>query len=132
MVYLENHFQNMNSLENLEVWKQARAMRIWISNLTKQLPSEEKFRLVDQMLRASRSISANIAEGHGRYHYQENIQFCRQARGSLVELYDHISCALDENFITEENYQYFIVSYESLSKIINGYIAFLKRKKGDI
>ena len=53
--------------------------------------------MVDQLIRATRSITANIAEGHGRYHFQENIQFCRQARGSLTETLDHLICAQDEN-----------------------------------
>ena len=59
----------------------------------------KKNRLIDQVIRSSRSITANIAEGHGRYHYQENIQFCRTARGSLTESLDHLICALDEGFI---------------------------------
>ena len=59
--------------------------------LIKKFPEEEKFRLADQMIRASRSITANIAEGYGRYHYQDNIRFCRQARGSVYELLDHVA-----------------------------------------
>jgi four helix bundle protein len=55
------------------------------------------------MLRASRSTTHNIAEGFGRYHYQENIQFCRQSRGSLFELKDQLICSLDEGFITEDD-----------------------------
>ncbi len=86
-------------LEDLEAWKKGRSFRKEISLLCKKLPKEEKFRLIDQLIRASRSITANIAEGHGRYHYQENIQFCRQARGSLLECKDHLYCALDEGFI---------------------------------
>lgn len=71
----------MYQLEELEAWKKARAFRIEISSMAKSLSESEKYRLKDQLIRASRSIAANIAEGHGRFHYQENIQFCRQARG---------------------------------------------------
>jgi len=67
----------MNSFKELEVWKSARELRKSISNLTKDFPKEEKYRLVDQIIRSSRSVAANVAEGFGRYHYQENIQFCR-------------------------------------------------------
>ncbi len=81
------------------------------------------------MIRASRSISSNIAEGYGRYHYQENIQFCRQARGSLMECLDHLICALDEKYIGEEIFERFKDQYEANLKLINGYISFLKRKK---
>ncbi len=94
-------------------------------------PAEEKFRLLDQLIRASRSIGNNIAEGHGRYHYQDNIRFCVIARGSLSETLDHLMIALDEQFITEGKLQQFQVEYDSCLKLLNGYIQYLKRKKVD-
>ena len=72
-----------NDFRDLEVWKKCKELRQKNWELCKQFPKEEKFRLSDQMIRASRSATACIAEGYGRFHYQENIQFCRQARGSL-------------------------------------------------
>lgn len=88
----------MHSFEELEVWKKARSLRKEISSLVKTFPNEEKYRLTDQIIRSSRSSTSNIAEGFGRFHYQENIQFCRQARGSLTETIDHLLCAFDEKF----------------------------------
>lgn len=113
----------------LEVWKTARAFRQEISALTKKFPDSEKYKLTDQLLRASRSITACIAEGYGRYHYQENIQFCRTARGSLMECLDHLTCALDEGYIDNNDFEKFEKQHDSILKILNGYIAFLKRKK---
>jgi four helix bundle protein len=113
----------------LEVWKEARIFRKEISALTKKFPDTEKFRLTDQLLRASRSVTACIAEGYGRYHYQENIQFCRQSRGSLMECLDHLTCALDEHYIDDEVFEKFEKQYSNTLKMINGYIAYLKRKK---
>ncbi|GAB6887423.1 hypothetical protein JCM13304A_09210 [Desulfothermus okinawensis JCM 13304] len=84
----------------LEVWQLARDLRNEIMELCRKLPLDEKFRLVDQMIMASRSVTANIIEGHGRYHFQENIQFCGQARGSLFELLDHLTVCLDCNYIS--------------------------------
>ena len=78
-----------DDFRDLEVWKRCRDIRKMAWNLSKDFPKEEKYRLSDQMIRSSRSSTACIAEGYGRYHYQENIQFCRQARGSLYELIDH-------------------------------------------
>ncbi|TLD40549.1 MAG: hypothetical protein JETT_3186 [Candidatus Jettenia ecosi] len=72
--------ETKSTFETLEVWKEARELREEIPKLTKKLPVNERFRLSDQMIRASRSVTANIAEGYGRYHFQENIQYCRQAR----------------------------------------------------
>ncbi|MCF8332087.1 MAG: four helix bundle protein [Bacteroidales bacterium] len=80
----------MRNFEDLELYKECRNFRIEISNLVKTFPNDEKYRIANQILRSSRSITANIAEGHGRYHYQENIQFCRQARGSLTETLEHL------------------------------------------
>ena len=71
----------MASFTELETWKQARKIRMIMSNMVKNFPSEEKFRLADQLIRCSRSIGNNIAEGHGRFHYQDNIRFCIIARG---------------------------------------------------
>ena len=50
------------------------------------------------MRRASVSISNNIAEGHGRWHHQENIQFCRISRGSVEEIIDDINVCIDEGY----------------------------------
>jgi len=73
---------SFQSFEDLIVWQKGRAFRKNISVLVKTFPKEEKYRLCDQLIRASRSITANIAEGHGRFHFQENIQFVRMARAS--------------------------------------------------
>ena len=70
------------------------------SKISKTFPNEEKCRLTDQIIRSYRSVTANIAEGHGRFHYQDETQFVRQARGSLSETLDHQICALDEEYIT--------------------------------
>lgn len=75
--------ETKSTFETLELWIEVRKLRSLISDIAKNLPSDERFRLADQIVRVARSVSANIAEGYGRYHYQENIQFCRQARGSL-------------------------------------------------
>jgi four helix bundle protein len=118
-----------NNFESLDVWKECRLFRIQISSLVKTFPSEEKYRLTDQIIRASRSVTANIAEGHGRFHYQENSQFCRQGRGSLTETFDHLLCAFDENYISEIQLNQFRVQYELCLKLLNGYIGFLQKQK---
>ncbi|HEY4325498.1 MAG TPA: four helix bundle protein [Mucilaginibacter sp.] len=121
----------MASFTELETWKQARKIRVFISKLTKRFPAEEKYRLTDQLVRCSRSIGNNIAEGHGRFHYQENIRFCIIARGSLSETLDHLIVALDENYITDETFKLFETEYDYCLKLLNGYIQFIKRKKND-
>ncbi len=119
----------MNSFEDLDVWKHARELRINISKLSKQLPSTENYKLKDQLVRASRSITANIAEGFGRFHYQENIQFCRQARGSLFETLDHLICCKDESYIDEKVLEELKQQINEVNRLLNGYINYLLKAK---
>jgi len=119
----------MASFTDLETWKQSRKIRKLISTIVKNFPPEEKYRLTDQIVRSSRSIGNNLAEGHGRFHYQDNIRFCIVARGLLTETLDHLMIALDEEIITEEILQSFQTEYESCLRLINGYIQYLKNKK---
>jgi four helix bundle protein len=121
----------MASFTELETWKQARKIRIIVANMVKRFSSEEKFRLVDQLIRCSRSIGNNIAEEHGRFHYQDNIRFCIIARGSLSETLDHIIIAKDENIISEDVFDSFQSEYMQCLKLLNGYIQFIKRKKNN-
>jgi four helix bundle protein len=121
----------MASFTELEIWKQVRKIRLEIARLVKSFPSEEKYRLADQVIRSSRSIGNNIAEGHGRFHYQDNIRFCIMARGSLSETLDHLIIALDDNMINKAYLDAFQIEYESCLKLLNGYIQYLKKKKVD-
>lgn len=115
--------------ETLDVWKQARVFRIMIIDLCKQFPQEEKYRLVDQMKQSSRSVTANIAEGYGRFHYLDNIKFCRNARGSLNETLDHLIAAFDEGYIVESKLKELKQEFEKVLKLLNGYIGYLKKQK---
>ncbi len=119
----------MYSFEELEVWKEARRLRQSVSVMVKSFPAEEKFRMVDQLIRSSRSVTANIAEGNGRYHYKENVRFCRQVRGSLNEVLDHLICTNDEGFITLEQLTNYRNHITKRHKLLNGYIAYLKKSK---
>ncbi len=85
------------SFTELEVWKKARVLKNEIFELAETFPTEEKFRLVNQMIRSSRSINSTISEGHGRYTYKDQLHFCVIARGSLSETYNHLIDALDCN-----------------------------------
>jgi four helix bundle protein len=116
----------MKAFTDLEVWKKSRALRNNISNLAKSFPSEEKYRLCDQVIRSSRSVGNNIAEGHGRFHYNDSSKFLINARGSAIETLDHLVIALDEGYITEEIFNNFKNDIEECLRMLNGYINFLK------
>ena len=118
-----------SSFEELEAWKECRKLRQMIAILVKSFPEYEKFRLTDQILRSSKSSCANISEGHGRYHYQENIQFCRIARGSLSETHNHLTDALDEKYITNEEFEIHVNQVKLCTRLLNGYINYLEKQK---
>lgn len=118
-----------STFEELEVYRLAREFRKKIYALVNKLPRKEEYNLGAQMRRASTSLTNNIAEGHGRFHYQENIQFCRQSRGSLTELMDDINICLDENYFSESYLNELKNDALVLLKSLNGYIAYLRRRK---
>jgi four helix bundle protein len=122
----------VSTFEDLDVWEVCRALRISIATLVGILPKEEKYRLADQLLRASRSVTANLAEGYGRFHYAENVQFARQARGSLYELIDHLSVACDEKFISSETFQRKREEVLRAVAVVNGFIRYLAKAKANI
>ena len=115
--------------EDLEVYKAAREFRKKLYLLIKRLPAEEKHNLVAQMRRAATSVTNNIAEGHSRFHYQENIQFLRQARGSLEELVDNLNICIDEKYFPDDELQSLKRESYDLLHRINGYVAYLRKRK---
>jgi four helix bundle protein len=112
----------ISDFKELEVWKVARTLRAELYQATRLFPEEEKFGLSAQIRRAAISATANLAEGYGRYSYQENIQFSRQSRGSLYELRDHLTTALDAGYIPEERYRELDATAVSAIRLVNGYI----------
>src|SRR5579859_432753 len=122
----------IRDFKDLDVWKFARDLRYDFYELTKSLPDSEKFGLANQIRRAATSVTANIAEGFGRYGYQENAQMCRQARGSLFELRDHLTTCVDEGYLPVEEGKRLDASAQSVCRLLNGYLRStlaLKRNK---
>ncbi|HUI05763.1 MAG TPA: four helix bundle protein [Verrucomicrobiae bacterium] len=117
------------SFKQLEAWKQARELRKRVYALTKQLPSDEKFNVVSQMRRAVLSVTNNIAEGHGRFHYQEFIQFLRQARGSLEELRDDLTLCEDESYAPRALTEALDEQINLTRRLVNGLIRHLQEAK---
>lgn len=79
-----------------------------------------------QIRHSVQSIPANIAEGHGRYYYQDNVRFCYIARGSLEELLSHLVLAHDLGYLQNELFEGLAQQGKSLARLINGYISYLK------
>jgi len=121
----------VRSFHDLDAWKACRTVRQAIFALAQRLPKEERYRLADQMIRASRSAAANLAEGYGRYHYLETIQFCRQTRGSLYELLDHLTTALECRYMSDKMFREQEQQVLDAIRLVNGFVRYLHtRRKG--
>jgi four helix bundle protein len=114
--------KKISDFTDLDTWKHARKLRQQIYRLVVDFPSHEKYGLSSQIKRAASSVTANLAEGYGRYSYQENVRSCRQSRGSLYELRDHLTTALDAGYIRHEKYEELEAMAMSAIKLVNGYI----------
>jgi four helix bundle protein len=121
---------SIKNLESLETWRKAQAFALRIyREVLPLLPAEEKWGLCQQIRRSVTSVPANIAEGHGRYYYQDNVRFCYNARGSLEETLSHIAFCYQIGYVAENVYRDIEQDGEKLSQLINGYIGYLKRSK---
>ena len=120
------------TFEDLEIYKAAREFRKKIYSLAKKLPEYEKYNLAGQMRRAAVSLTNCIAEGHGRFHYQENIQFLRQSRGSLEEIIDDINVCIDESYADLDRLNKLKQEGYILLKRLNGYIKYLRKCKDEM
>lgn len=114
----------------LKAWRKAREVKLFFyDKVLSKLPNEENYQLGNQIRNAAVSSTANIAEGYGRFHYQEGIQFYRIARGSLYELKDHLITCNDLGYIKTKLFKEGLFLIEESKKILNGYINFVKKQK---
>jgi four helix bundle protein len=121
---------SIQGLQRLEVWRKAKDFAVIIhQQVLPLLPPEEKWSANQQLRRSAQSIAANLAEGYGRYYYQENIRFCYMARGSVEETLSHLVLCHELGYIPDSLYEQLQKEGESQDRLINGYIAYLKRSK---
>lgn len=122
-------YDGRKDFTTLDAWIKCRQVKIFFYNkILPLLPKEEKYNLDIQIRKASVSITSNIAEGYGRFHYQEGIQFYRISRGSLYELKDHLISCYDFAYISSELKLEGEELIEAAKKILNGFINFVKGK----
>ena len=119
--------QEFRTFRDLDCWRAGRELRLFVAReILSVLPRDEKYRLGDQIIRAARSITANIAEGYGRYHYLDNAKFCSNGRGSAYEVLDHLITAHDEQMISDELTVRGEDLVEKSVRLLDGYIAISK------
>lgn len=109
----------IRDFEDLEVWQKANEFLMKVYNTCEGFPKEEQYLLKKQLINSASSIGANIAEDFGRYHYQENIQFLRIARGSVTESKNHIIVAKQRGYITKEVFESLVEDTRILRLMLN-------------
>ena len=117
------------TFEDLDAYKIAREFRKAMYGISRRLPESEKFGLVSQVRRAAVSLTNNIAEGHGRFHYLDQVKFMLQARGSLEELLDDLNICQDEGYLPPGDISPLKEHAWRVHKVLNGYIRFLRNRK---
>jgi four helix bundle protein len=122
----------VRDFKDLDVWKAARELRCEIYNLAKGLPESEKFSLATQLRRAGISVTANIAEGFGRFGYQENVQFCRVARGPVYELRDHLTTCVDAGYLGLPEGRRLDRIAQRVTQLLNGYLRSTLARKSSL
>ena len=119
-------------LETLAVWQKAVDYAVDVcQNVIPHFPPEEKWALASQLRRSVQSIPANVAEGYGRYNFQETIHFCYIARGSMAETKTHLVIAYRMGYIDESIYQKYLEQLIELGKMTHGYITHLRNQKAN-
>ncbi len=121
----------VTTYKDLDVWQQTRILVKSIYQLTKKFPKEEQFGLTNQLRRAAVSIPSNIAEGCGRNHFKDSIQFFFIARASLYELETQIILACDLEYILEHELLYITDQITRCKKLLNGFINYYQKQSNN-
>lgn len=115
--------------EDLDVWKNARELSKQVYNLTNKELFNKDFRLKDQIRGASGSIMDNIAEGFEREGNKEFIQFLFISKGSCGEVKSQLYRALDNSYITNEEFEIQYKVADDISKSLSNFIKYLKQSE---
>ena len=118
----------ISSYRDLDVWKQSRQLVKSVYQLSKSFPKEEQFGLTNQLRRAAISVPSNIAEGSGRNHSKDSIQFFFIARGSLYEIETQLIISFDLEYISESQLQEVLVQVTRCKKLLNGFINYFQKQ----
>ena len=124
--------EKFQTFEDLEVYKGAREFRKAMYAVTRRLPDFEKYELGSQVRRAAVSLTNNMAEGHGRFHYSDQIRFFLHSRGSLEELVDDLNTCLDENYLSSDQVAKLKEQARGVLILINGYLRYLRNRSSTV
>lgn len=122
-------YNSLKDFTSLDAWERCREVKLYFySDILPRLPKRERFNLDIQIRKAAVSITANIAEGYGRYYYKEGVKFYRISRASLYELKDHLISCLDLHYISDLEYENGLKRIEVAKVVLNCFIRFVQKK----
>jgi four helix bundle protein len=125
----EGDRREFRTFEDLDVYKAGREFRKKMYAVARRLPDFEKFGLASQIRRAAVSLTNNMAEGHGRYHFADQVRFLLSSRGSLQELVDDINVCEDEKYLTTGEVGELKQEAWRALGLINGYLRYLRDRR---
>ena len=119
-----------HTLEDLEVYRLADSFSDEIWFIISEWDYFTKDTVGTQIVRSADSISANIAEGYGRYHYKENRNFCYFSRGSILETKGWLQKSKKRNLITEGQFNDLFEKLQVIHIKLNAYLKFIGKRNG--
>ncbi len=114
--------------EDLKSWQEARRLEQMVYRLTARGGFKGDRGLAWQLQEAAVSAMGNIAEGHGRYSFEEKHRFLDIARGSCKEAQSHLYVALDQAYIGQVEFDEAYHQAEAVAQLINGAVENLLRQ----
>jgi S23 ribosomal protein. len=109
------------SFENIIAWQKAHQFTLFVYQITKSFPEDERYGLTSQFRRAAISIEANIAEGYKKLSKNDKLRFLNISEGSLAECRNYIILSRDLDFINERQYNQLFCLIEETSKLLTNY-----------
>ena len=116
-------------LEDLKVYQISMDLADEVHDIVILWDNFYKFSTGQQLLESADSISSNISEGFGRYHYKGHKNFLYFSRGSLFETKTWITKAFRRNLISEDKFEELMNKYNSLGIKLNNYINSIGQKQ---
>jgi four helix bundle protein len=127
--YVSPGLPGTRGFEDLECYQLALEVMVNAHELARKLPSEERYDLVIQVRKSSKSPPANIAEGYGRYHYLDSLKFYSNARGSLNETLSHFITAQVLGYIEQAYFDLLYNLTRRAEKALSGYMNYVRKRR---
>lgn len=132
LLYASPGEKGKRGFEDLECYQLALEVMVKIHAFSTTLPPHEKFDLFSQIRRSSRSVTANIAEAYGRYHYLDSLRYYSIARGELNETLSHLINARVLNYLPTKEFDELYKLIRHTEQTLNGFMAFVRRQRAGV